>query len=88
MARAQDEGIKVWFWQRGDPAVPPAVAQKGLFNDMFGDQPVIMPDPTWGLPAAYFPMGNSCDYDEHFNAHIMVFDLTFCVSHSLALCCW
>lgn len=80
MSRMPDDGIKVWFWRRDDPDVPPAVTQKGLFNDVFGDRPVlIVPDPTWGPPSAYFPFGDFCEYSSHFDAHIMVFDLTFCV---------
>lgn len=78
MARTADTGVRVWFWRRDDPGVPAAVAQKGLLNDVFGDTPVITPDPTWGPPMAFFPMGDFCDYDSHFDAHIVVFDLTFC----------
>ncbi|EKM54599.1 glycoside hydrolase family 16 protein [Phanerochaete carnosa HHB-10118-sp] len=80
MSRTPDDGIKVWFWRRDDPGVPPAVTQKGFFNDVFGaDQPVLtLPDPTWGPPLAYFPFGDFCEYGGHFDAHIMVFDLTFC----------
>ena len=84
MERTRDEGVKVWFWRRDDPGVPDAVAQKGLSNLVFGDTPTIRPDPTWGPPGAYFPVGDFCDYDSHFNAHMMVFDLTFCVSDYMA----
>ncbi|GJE94439.1 glycoside hydrolase family 16 protein [Phanerochaete sordida] len=78
MARTPDTGIRVWFWRRDDPTVPPAVAQKGLLNSVLGDTPVITPDPSWGPPHAFFPFGDFCDYSSHFDAHIMVFDLTFC----------
>lgn len=80
MARTKQDGIRVWFWRRDDPTVPQAVANKGLTNFVFGDAPVITPDPSWGTPAAFFPVGDFCDYDGHFDPHIMVFDLTFCVS--------
>lgn len=79
MARTKQEGVRVWFWRRGDPSVPQAVSQRGLTNFMFGDNSVITPDPSWGVPAAYFPVGDFCDYASHFDPHIMVFDLTFCV---------
>jgi hypothetical protein len=39
------------------------------------------PDPSWGIPAADFPMSpDLCNYDEHFDAHQIIFSLTFCVS--------
>ncbi|KAF8264596.1 concanavalin A-like lectin/glucanase domain-containing protein [Lactarius quietus] len=64
MYRATDS-VKIWFFPR-DGYVPE-----------FG-QP-IYPDFTWGSPAANFPFyPQYCDYDTHFNAHEMVFDLTFC----------
>ena len=65
-------GIYVWFWSRDDPTVPPAV-RFGL--DM------IFPGVGWVFPSAAFPLA-SCDYNSHFNAHKMVFDLTFCVGIS------
>jgi len=38
-------------------------------------------------PAANFPMRKGyCDYDQHFDAHKMVFDLTFCVSAFRVFC--
>ena len=87
MARTRDEGVRVWFWRRNDPTVPPAIAQCGLDNFVFGASPVLSPDPSWGVPAAAFPVGDFCDYDSHFDAHIMVFDLTFCVSAAWRLSC-
>ncbi|KIP10918.1 glycoside hydrolase family 16 protein [Phlebiopsis gigantea 11061_1 CR5-6] len=81
MARTRTEGVRVWFWRRNDPTVPPAVAQPpspGFGSALFGGGAVITPDPTWGMPAAAFPAGDFCDYDGHFDPHIMVFDLTFC----------
>jgi hypothetical protein len=69
MARSKEYGIKVWFWPRGDPLAPP---------DVRSDGGAVNPD-KWGKPAAYFPTGANCDYEEHFDAHRIVFDLTFCV---------
>ncbi|THH00761.1 hypothetical protein EW026_g1828 [Hermanssonia centrifuga] len=87
MARSRNEGIRVWFWQRDDPAVPDEVRQSGsaygvpgapqLFPG-FGGPPTIHPDATWGTPDADFPVGDGCIYEDHFDAHMMVFDLTFC----------
>lgn len=41
----------------------------------------------WGIPEAYFPLGSggdsTCDYESHFDAHQLVFDLTFCVSYRM-----
>lgn len=71
MARSADDGIRVWFWQRDDPSVPPEV-QQGYES--------ISPSPSWGVPDASFPNGDFCDYNSHFDEHIIVFDLTFCVS--------
>lgn len=71
MARSIDDGIRVWFWQRDDPTTPSEV-QQGASS--------LTPDPSWGVPDASFPNGDFCDYSSHFNNHIIVFDLTFCVS--------
>lgn len=77
MARTAEDGIRVWFWARGDPTVPPEVLYAPAL-DILGT--TISPNPTWGAPVASFPMGPLCDYATHFNAHQFVFDLTFCVS--------
>ena len=42
--------------------------------------PVRGPTDAWGAPEASFPLGQQCGYGSHFNAHSLVFDLTFCVS--------
>jgi len=68
MQKSSSQGINVWFWSRGDPSVPSAV-KDGC--DM------ITPSLSWGLPDAALPF-DSCDYDSHFNAHQIVFDLTLC----------
>ena len=74
MSKSRDYGIQVWFWSRNCPDVPPEIAQGGLFK---GD--LLFPNPTWGEPAGDFPP-DSCKYDQYFDAHQIIFDLTFCVS--------
>ncbi|KAJ7497235.1 glycoside hydrolase family 16 protein [Mycena latifolia] len=62
-------GIHMWFWSRNDSTVPLEVSQ-GIST--------VNPDPTlWGVPDATFP-ADECDYASHFDAHKIVFDLTFC----------
>ncbi|TDL28057.1 hypothetical protein BD410DRAFT_894166 [Rickenella mellea] len=68
MQRTAQDGISVYFWSRNDARVP-AVVKYGA--------PLIVLDPTWGAPEAYFPK-DSCDYSTHFDAHQIIFDLTFC----------
>lgn len=73
MYRGSDS-VKIWFYPRNG-YVPNVI----LNGARWGEQ--MYPDLTWGLPAANFPFyPEYCDYDQHFNAHEMVFDLTFCVS--------
>jgi hypothetical protein len=72
MEKSASSGIKVWFWSRDDPGVPLAI-RNGWDR--------IMPSEIWGWPEAGFPL-DSCDYVSHFDAHQIVFDLTFCVSVS------
>ena len=77
MSKTRDYGIRIWFWQRDDPTVPPEISHGASWR---GDVLIDMPNPTWGEPAAYFPLDPSlCNYDQYFNAHAIVFDLTFCV---------
>nr|GAT57645.1 predicted protein [Mycena chlorophos] len=58
-------GIRMWFWPHNDPKLP---------HDIY--DPTV--DPAgWGLAEASFPFGG-CDYEGHFDAHNIVFDLTFC----------
>lgn len=70
MHRSRSQGVAVYFWPRTSTEVPSAVSRG------YG---LIQPDYTWGVPQAYFPFTSSCDYGTHFDAHKMVFDLTFCV---------
>ncbi|KAI0295852.1 glycoside hydrolase family 16 protein [Multifurca ochricompacta] len=64
-------GIQVWFWPRDE--APPEVR-----DGVVKEEP-LFPGFGWGSPAADFPVyPGFCDYDTHFNAHEMVFDLTFC----------
>ncbi|KAI0259260.1 concanavalin A-like lectin/glucanase domain-containing protein [Gloeopeniophorella convolvens] len=65
MSKTRWNGVQVWFWPRGSPDVPTRYAA--------------VPEPHVGHPAATFPMNQgNCDYESHFDAHQMVFDLTFC----------
>ena len=74
LARSKDYGIKVWFWPRRSPHVP---------EDVREDSKTVDPD-WWGTPTAYFPTGDNCDYEDHFDPHMVVFDLTFCVRRLLS----
>ena len=76
LARNKEYGIKVWFWPRHWPFVP---------EDVRCDDGTANPD-SWGPPTAYFPTGENCGYEEHFNAHMFIFDLTFCVRWVPSLC--
>ncbi|KAF7980782.1 hypothetical protein HWV62_36845 [Athelia sp. TMB] len=68
MQKSVSAGINVWFWSRDDASVPAAVRKGGDW---------VAPDATWGCPGAAF--GNvTCDYESHFNAHSIIFDLTLC----------
>ncbi|KAI0630245.1 concanavalin A-like lectin/glucanase domain-containing protein [Trametes polyzona] len=76
MVRTKTEGVRVWFWSRYDPAVPPEI-RYGPLPDFFG-QKSVYPSASWGQPEAYFPLRDQCDYGTHFDPHAFVFDLTFC----------
>lgn len=78
MARTITEGVRVWFWQRDDPKVPYEIQQQSAEWVVAGPA-TLYPNPAWGTPDAEFPVGDWCDYNSHFDAHMMVFDLTFCV---------
>lgn len=57
-------GIRIWFFPRG--AIPADITSGA-------------PTPNgWGVPAADFPGGASCDIGAHFREHRIVFDTTFC----------
>ena len=75
MARSAREGVRVWFWPRDDPVVP-ADVRWAVGEPEVGE---VFPGPGWGPPVAHFPMGRECEYESHFDDHMMVFDLTFCV---------
>jgi len=68
MKRTTEDGVWIWFWARDDPWVPLEV-QYGF--------PSIVPDVSWGKPSARF-IPTQCDMATHFNAHNIIFDLTFC----------
>ncbi|KAH7910586.1 concanavalin A-like lectin/glucanase domain-containing protein [Hygrophoropsis aurantiaca] len=63
MRRDKHDGISVWFLNR----------------DLFSSPYVLDPSLLQTIrPNAHFPMGSNCDYAQHFNAHQIIFDLTFC----------
>ena len=75
MSKTRNYGIQVWFWPRNCSYIPPEIT----LGESWAGEPLV-PNPTWGPPAADFPMEPGyCNYDQFFNAHEMVFDLTFCV---------
>lgn len=74
MEKSASKGISIWFWSRQNPTVPEEVRNGSDWLSPSVDE--------WGIPDAQFPTTN-CDYESHFNAHAIIFDLTFCVG---ALC--
>lgn len=75
MRRSTSDGIFMWFWGRDDPNVPDDVA----------DEERVIDTSTWGEPEGVWA-ASGCNVGQHFDAHEIVFDLTFCVStSSLAL---
>jgi hypothetical protein len=73
MSRSE-AAIKVWFWERNDFSAPLPIRYGPTVSQM------LIPDSSWGEPLANFPMvSGSCGYDQYFDAHNIVFDLTFCV---------
>jgi hypothetical protein len=85
MARSQTLGIQIYFWSRDSTKVPPEIRKHGSAGGF------LYPDASWGVPAADFPMNIghpvNCNYGHHFDAHKMVFDLTFCVGDLFYLPC-
>jgi len=76
MVRSRMLGIRVYFWPRDNSIdVPMEIRKCGSGGGS------LLPDPSWGIPAADFPISPGlCNYDEHFDAHQIIFSLTFCVS--------
>jgi len=68
MKRTQDDGVYTYFWSRNDGSVP---------HDVATGSPNINPE-NWGIPDVRYPSSDSCDFASHFDAHQIVFDLTFC----------
>jgi hypothetical protein len=83
MVRSRVLGIKIYFWPRDNSAyVPAEIRECGSGGGS------LHVDPSWGIPAANFPfLPDYCNYDEHFDAHQIIFDLTFCVSLSSLFTC-
>ncbi|KAJ7154022.1 glycoside hydrolase family 16 protein [Mycena crocata] len=59
--------INIWFWSRGDSSVPADVVAGGSTVDTN----------AWGTPSANFP-STTCNLAEHFVAHNIIINLTFC----------
>ncbi|KAI0329692.1 hypothetical protein GY45DRAFT_1346372 [Cubamyces sp. BRFM 1775] len=76
LVRTKADGIRIWFWSRYDPTVPPEIREPP-YTDLYNPEGMY-PTAYWGEPEAVFPLGDQCDYASHFNAHAFVFDLTFC----------
>lgn len=77
MLKSRNCGIHIWFWPRNSLNTPPEITLGGASN---GEPIIANPLGTWGPPSASFPLDpNYCNYDQFFNAHQIVFDLTFCV---------
>jgi hypothetical protein len=81
MVRSRVFGIQIYFWPRDKSAcVPAEIRECGSGGES------LYVDPSWGIPAANFPfLPTYCNYEEHFDAHELIFDLTFCVSLSTLL---
>ena len=47
--------VRVWFWTRYDPTVPPEVKNVPMTDYVTG-RPSIYPTPAWGMPEADFPL--------------------------------
>jgi hypothetical protein len=78
MLKSRDCGIQIWFWPRDSLDAPPEITLGGAWS---GEPLIANPLDTWGPPDASFPVDpNYCDYNKFFDAHQIVFDLTFCVS--------
>lgn len=79
MEKNHEKGISVWFLKRCD--MP--------FTD---DHEPNIDLVLLSTPDAYFPVRDEewpdciCDYSDHFDAHEIVFDLTFCVSTLYMFC--
>ena len=68
------DAVKIWSFPRR-ATIPPTI-RDGVPRGW-----AMKPDPSWGDPDANFPFDpDLCDYKPHFDAHRIVFDLTFCVS--------
>ena len=76
------DAVKIWSFPRRDYPIPQSI-REGVPRGWAVDPDS---DPFWGDPDAHFPFDPYlCDYKQHFDAHQMVFDLTFCVSVLFAL---
>lgn len=64
--RRDSSAITIWFWPSGSE--PEDVSSSAQVID----------ESTWGTPTATFPSSDQCTLDDHFDAHQIVLNLTFC----------
>ncbi|KIL00724.1 glycoside hydrolase family 16 protein [Paxillus rubicundulus Ve08.2h10] len=67
MERRADKGISMWFFPRSNCP-----------GTLLGGEPDVDAISALFTPDVFFPTQQNCDYQSHFNAHNIVFDLTFC----------
>jgi hypothetical protein len=70
MKRTVSEGVLIWFWERYDPRVPTEITFDSVFLTPDEDE--------WGPPNARWTT-EKCDFEQRFDRHEIIFDLTFCV---------
>jgi hypothetical protein len=59
--------ISVWFFARNDGSAPASVSNPGQTLDTS----------TFPEPGSVF-VNDSCDFNQHFGSHNIIFDLTLC----------
>ncbi|KAL2122692.1 hypothetical protein VTJ04DRAFT_3147 [Mycothermus thermophilus] len=47
-------------------------------DDAYSSAPAMMNPSLWGQPLASFLASDTCDFDQHFRQHNLIFDTTFC----------
>ncbi|KAF8621472.1 hypothetical protein AX15_007765 [Amanita polypyramis BW_CC] len=67
MQRSRSNGVNIWFKTRWEVPWEIKDGEDNITIDLF-----------FGPPDAHFDFGDTCNYDAHFDAHKMVFDLTLC----------
>ncbi|KAF5370816.1 hypothetical protein D9758_001861 [Tetrapyrgos nigripes] len=65
-----DIGVKIWFFSRCEVASVPLEVQS-LYSPTISTL-------AWPQPDAFFPFGENCSYNDHFDPHSIIFDTTLC----------